>query len=101
MIKLLKINEFLDCVVNYTSENISECDRAFRIIYWFVHTIAELGYGNFDYSMLDDHSVYITYLQVVEKEMFRLLAKFPDTDPNNDYNRLKIVFNRLCNIGYT
>ena len=65
------------------------------------YIIAELGYGNFDYSMLDDHSVYITYLQVVEKEMFRLLAKFPDTDPNNDYNRLKIVFNRLCNIGYT
>lgn len=91
-----KFNELVNCINNYKGKNISANDRAFRIIYLFVHTIAELGYGNFDYSKLDGFSNYIPYLRSIEHEMFNLLEKYPNIIPNADFNKLKIIFNRLC-----
>ena len=91
-----KVNELINCISNYKGEDISANDRAFCIIYLFVHTIAELGYGNFDYSKLDSFPDYIPYLQAVENEMFYLLEKYPNISPDTDFNKLKIFFNRLC-----
>lgn len=91
-----KVNELVNCINNYKGENVSANDRAFRIINLFVHTVAELGYGNFDYSKLDSFPNYISYLQAIENEMFNLLEKYPNIIPNTDLNKLKIIFNRLC-----
>ena len=94
--KTFKNNEILNCINNYRGEGITPTDRAYRILYLFIHAIAQNKGVGFDYSILDGFEQYIEFFKEVELILFSLLDKYPNINVSNDFRGLSDEFCKLC-----
>lgn len=95
-IETFKNNEILNSINAFRGEGITPIDRAHRILYWFILTIAQNKGVGFDYSVLDGYKQYIDIFKEVERILFDLLDKHPNINVSNDFSGLSKVFETLC-----
>ena len=85
------INNLLECAKNYYGQNIYAADRVYRIIYFFVHLLAQKGEDCYD-SLFSPNSpliCYKDYLLNIGSELTKLKNVYPHWNINTDLSPLQ------------
>lgn len=81
-----------DSIVSYYGDNIDETDRVYRILYFYVHALAQKG-KEF-YKKLENTPLleYKDFLINFGEELFLLKEKYPDWQINKDLKKIKDIY---------